>query len=851
MWSKIFNVKLWLWLFSVGFLSIAVFSVGIFYIVVPKLPAIDSLSNVQFQVPLRIYSRDAKLIAEYGEKKRTPLSIDDTPKSLVHAVMSAEDEHFYTHPGVDYRGLIRAVVHLVKTGRKGQGGSTITMQVARNFFLSRKKTYLRKLNEILLSFKIEQYLSKNQILELYINKIYLGNRSYGFGAAAKVYYGKPIDELVPAQIAMLAGLPKAPSRYNPVVNRKRAIQRRNYVLGRMYKLGYLDKEAHKNALDFIDDSRLHGLQEEVSAPYVAEMVRAEMVKRYKSAAYNSGFRVYTSVDSRLQLAANNALRKALLDYTERHGYRGPIAHVDIDDESIEEDWAGVLAEYTVFNGLWPAMVLEVGEKDTIVYQPSYGRLILSWDNISWAKPWRGDGTYPRVVPKTAAEILKRGDIIRITRRQGVKWRLSQMPNVEGALVSLSPEDGSILALVGGFNFTKSKFNRVIQAERQPGSNLKPFIYSAGLENGFTAATLINDAPVVFEDAGLESTWRPENYSGKVFGPTRLRVALMKSRNLVSIRLLRAVGISTAIRYLTQFGFNPKKLPRDLSLALGSAAITPMQLVTGYAVFANGGYKVEPYFIDRIETDEGEILFEADPTVVCRDCEPVESATNSSDVGQGPDNLMQVNRASDNPGRVDNGRSNDIDSIDEAYEGDDADGEVVKQKRIAKQVVTPQNVYIMSTIMRDVIQFGTGKRAKKLGRSDIHGKTGTTNEQKDAWFSGFTPDVVATAWVGFDTPKTLGSREFGSTAALPMWMEYMKVALDGLPQRRLERPPGLVNVRINATTGLLDRNGQFEIFRVGHVPQSASDAPAGSQGDGGRVQQGVIVESGDDAEDQLF
>jgi len=840
MWSKIFNLKLWLWVSGVSFLSTAVLFVGIYFVVVPKLPGIESLKDVQFSVPLRIYSRDAKLIAEFGEKKRIPLAIEDSPKVLAQAIMSAEDEHFYSHPGVDIRGLIRAVVHLVKTGRKGQGGSTITMQVARNFFLSRKKTFLRKLNEILLSLKIEQFLSKDEILELYINKIYLGNRSYGFAAAAKVYYGKPIVDLVPAQVAMLAGLPKAPSRYNPIVNRKRAVQRRNYVLGRMHKLGYLDDAAHKESREFIDDSSLHGLQEEVSAPYIAEMVRAEMVKRYQNDAYNSGFRVYTSIDSRLQLAANQALRTSLLNYTERHGYRGPITNVEITDDSVEQDWASILAEYTAFNGLLPAIVIEVGEKDTIVYQPSFGKLILVWGNIAWAKPWRGDGTYPTVKPTTASEILKRGDIIRITKTKTNKWRLAQIPNVEGALVSLSPSDGTLLALVGGFNFSKSKFNRVIQAERQPGSNLKPFIYSSGLENGFTAATLINDAPVVFEDAGLETYWRPENYSGKVFGPTRLRIALMKSRNLVSIRLLRAVGISTAIKYLTKFGFNPKKLPRDLSLALGSAAVTPMQLVTGYAVFANGGYKVDPYFIDRIETEDGEILFEADPAIVCRDCEPEPITTAEND----PELMNVENKDISDPSSTDSVQISD----DETEQDLDAP----KPRRLAKQIVTPQNVYIMSSIMRDVIRYGTGKRALKLGRTDIHGKTGTTNEQRDAWFSGFTPDVVATAWVGFDTPKTLGSREFGSTAALPMWMEYMKVALKGLPQRRLERPPGLVNVRINPTTGLLDRSGQFEIFRVGRVPQSASDA--GNRpvaGGGGQVQQGVTLDGDDDVEDQLF
>jgi len=826
--SRFFNWRVLLTLATGGLLTIAVVASGIYLIIVPKLPSIESLKDVQFQVPLRIYSRDDKLIAEFGEKKRSPMDIEETPQLLINAVLAAEDDRFFEHPGVDYKGLFRAVFYLLKTGEKGQGGSTITMQVARNFFLSREKTYLRKLNEILLALKIERELSKEEILELYINKIYLGNRSYGFGAASQVYYGKPAEELTPAQAAMIAGLPKAPSAYNPIVNPKRALLRRNYVLNRMYSLGFLSYDEHQEALNTVDDSALHSLTEEVSAPYLAEMVRAEMIAQYGNDAYTKGYRVYTSVDSRLQTAANQALRLALLEYDERHGFRGPEAKVEINEASVEEDWRGLLADFRESNGLWPALVIDVKEKEATVYQPVYGRITLDWKALEWARPWRGDGLSPGGAPNLATEILQAGDVVRVVQKSKDQWQLSQLPNVEGALVSLSPHDGALLALVGGFDFSKSNFNRVIQAERQPGSNFKPFTYSAALERGYTAASVINDAPVVFEDAGLESTWRPENYSGKVFGPTRLREALVNSRNLVSIRLLRAIGISYAIDYATQFGFNPEKLPRDLSLALGSAAITPMELVTGYAVFANGGYKVDPYYIVRIESDAGEVLFKANPARVCEDCDPAEM---NSQMAMG-EPLMSASLES--PLEQQNGTAVDVVAQDELVEvtpGEEGDLQVEnptqallepQPMRTAPRIVSPQNVYIMNSIMRDIIQRGTGRRAKQLGRNDIAGKTGTTNDQRDAWFSGFSPDVVTTAWVGFDNPKTLGEAETGGRAALPMWIYYMREALKGLPEQPIKRPPGLVTVRIDPETGLLANAGSpnaiFETFREEHAPQ---------------------------------
>ncbi|WP_455205763.1 penicillin-binding protein 1A [Kaarinaea lacus] len=827
--SKIFNWRVLLTLVTGGFLTIVVFSLGIYLIVVPKLPSVESLKDIQFQVPLRIYTRDERLIAEFGEKKRTPMDIEETPQLLINAVLAAEDDRFYEHPGVDYKGIFRAVFYLLRTGEKGQGGSTITMQVARNFFLSREKTYLRKLNEILLALKIERELSKQEILELYLNKIYLGNRSYGFAAAAQVYYGKRVDELVPAQAAMVAGLPKAPSTYNPIVNPKRALLRRNYVLNRMYSLGFLSYDEHQEALAYTDDSQLYGLSEEVSAPYVAEMVRAEMVERFGNDAYTQGYRVYTSVDSRLQKAANNALRLALLEYDERHGYRGAEAHVEFNEATVEEDWRAQLADFHSINGLWPAMVIEVTEKSAVVYQPVHGRISLDWKALAWARPWQGDGLAPGAEPKLATDILQRGDIVRVAQIKADKWQLSQIPNVEGALVSLAATDGAVQALVGGFDFAKSSFNRVIQAERQPGSNFKPFTYSAALEKGYTAASVVNDAPVVFEDAGLESTWRPENYSGRVFGPTRLREALVNSRNLVSIRLLRAIGIPYAIAYAEQFGFNPAKLPRDLSLALGSAAITPMELVTGYAVFANGGYRVDPYFIDRIENDAGETIFKANPARVCEDCEPEpeESLTDTTLMEAG----LEAEQGVVTPAvaaEQQNGVETMVDGEPQDLDALNATVAEPPKPIIAKRIVTPQNIYIMNSIMRDIIQRGTGRRARQLGRNDIAGKTGTTNDQRDAWFSGFNPDIATTAWVGFDNPKPLGARETGGKAALPMWIYYMREALKGLPERPLKRPPGLVTVRIDPETGLLvnagNPKGIFETFREQYAPQRMIDEP---------------------------
>jgi len=780
----------WLMAGGVGVFLTTIFVLGIYLVVVPNLPSIDVLKDVRFQVPLRVYSRDMRLMAEFGEKKRAPMAYEEFPELMVKAVLAAEDARFFEHPGVDYLGLLRAVFYLVRTGEKGQGGSTITMQVARNFFLSREKTYLRKINEIMLAFKIEDKLSKRDILSLYLNKIYLGNRAYGVGAAAQVYYGLDVGQLNVAQLAMIAGLPKAPSRYNPIINPTRALTRRNYVLGRMFSLEYITEDEYNEAIKMVDDARLHGLSKEVTAPYVAEMVRAEMVERFGEVTYSEGYNVVTSIDSGLQLTANKAQRNALLAYDRRHGYRGPLSRQLLDDDSGEEQWMNLLRQHREINGLLPALVLE-------------------------ATPGTGFGRMGEA-PKMAADILARGDVIRITEDATDQWSLAQVPVVEGALVSLDPKDGAIRALVGGFNFVNSNFNRVTQAERQPGSNFKPFTYSAALEKGFTLASLINDAPVVFEDEGLEATWRPENYSGKVFGPTRLHEALVKSRNLVSIRLLRAIGISYAIRYVSRFGFDKRRLPKDLSLALGSGAVTPLEVVSGYSVFANGGYRAIPYFIDRIENAEGEVVYQADPFTVCEWCEAEAESRARIEKGLGtPVELAKLEQK-------------------DLFVGPPV-REEMPPVNIAPRVITPQNAYLMRTLMIDVVRSGTGRRALVLNRKDIGGKTGTTNDQQDAWFSGFSPDVVTTAWVGFDKPQPLGERETGGRAALPMWIEYMRTALRGLPEKPLVQPPGLVTVRIDPKTGLLasadNPDAIFETFRVENVPERHAQVFAGGSNDG--------------------
>ncbi len=739
-------------------------------------------------------------MAEFGEMRRIPLHLAEVPKRMQEAVLSAEDDRFYQHPGVDWQGIARAGWELLRTGEKKQGGSTITMQVARNFFLNSEKTYLRKLNEIILAFRIEHGLTKDEILELYLNKIYLGHRAYGIGAAAQVYYGRPIAELTLPQMAMIAGLPKAPSRFNPVTDPERALSRRNYVLRRMRELGYVTQQEYQQALATPVTASLHGLAVKVEAPYVAEMVRAFMVDRYGSEAYTNGYSVYATVDSRLQAAASEALRKDLMDYDRRHGYRGAERHFDLKNDDVPARWEEFLADINPVAGLPPALVTAVGEDSVTAYALGVGKIDIPWKGLSWARPYISENRRGPA-PKSAADIVAPGDVIRVVRDPEDGWHLGQVPDVEGALVALAPGDGAIEALVGGFDFYRSKFNRVTQAERQPGSSFKPFIYSAALASGFTPATIVNDAPVVFDDPGLESAWRPENYSGKFFGPTRLRVALIHSRNLVSIRVLRAVGVRKAIEYIKRFGIDTTHLPRDLSLALGSGTVAPLSMARGYAVFANGGYLVDPYFVDRIVGSDGNVVYQADPVQVCPACGE----------SPGPAQAMPVSAPAD--GTTAQATSD----------------QSLPPMRPAPRVITAQNAWLMTSMLRDVIRHGTGRRAMVLGRNDLAGKTGTTNDQRDAWFSGFNQRIVTTAWVGFDQLRPLGTVETGAHAALPMWIDFMRQALDGVPEAPLEQPKGLVTVRIDPETGHLASadfpNAIFETFRVEDVPRQAAEVKA--------------------------
>ena len=756
----------------------------------PELPSVESLKDVRFQVPLRVYASDGKLVAEFGEKKRIPVKMAGVPELLVKAVLAAEDDRFYEHPGVDYQGLLRAVAVFVRTGEKAQGGSTITMQVARNFFLSSERTFTRKLSEILLSLRIEHELSKNEILELYLNKIYLGNRAYGVASAAKVYYGVEVNDLTLDQMAMIAGLPKAPSTFNPIVNPERALQRRNYVLRRLHELGTIDTATFDRAVKQPDSARLHTVTEEVDAPYAADMARAVAVEMFGNEAYTDGYKIYTTIDSRLQPVASTVLRQSLIEYDERHGFRGAESRVTLALDSTVDDWEEALRDTSSAGGLIPALVLSVGEQNAVVYLGSNRKVTLDWNALSWARRYVSENALGST-PKSASEVVHAGDIVRVRQAAPNKWRLAQLPAIEGALISISPADGSVKSIVGGFDFYRSKFNRVVQAQRQPGSSFKPFIYSAALDNGFTTATLVNDAPVVFDDPGLESTWRPENYTGKFYGPTRLREGLVNSRNLISIRVLQAIGIDNALRHVAKFGINAERLPRNLSLALGSGTVTPMDLVSGYAVFANGGYRVSPYIVQRIVGPDDKVVFLTTPATVCAACE--EPATNDETA---PTGIAAAVR------------------------------EASKPQKVAPRVISAQNIYLTVSMMKDVVKRGTGKQAMQLHRNDLAGKTGTTNDQRDTWFAGFNPDVATVAWLGFDNSQPLGDGESGARAALPMWINFMAKALDGVPEHDLDPPAGLVSVKIDPQTGQLagseNRNAIFEIFRAEALPKQSAD-----------------------------
>ncbi len=785
------NQRYFRWAFdlvAVGLLAVALVCFSflcVFSYLEASLPSIDIIvQGGKLTVPLRIYTRDGRLIGQYGDERRLLVEYDQIPTRVRDAFLAAEDDRFFRHHGIDIPGLGRALIVNILSGRPDQGAGTITMQTARVMLLTSEKKLRRKFLEIFLAYRIESELTKQQILRLYLNKIFLGQRAYGVAAAAEVYFGKKLDDLNLAEIATIAGLPQAPSDDNPVTNPEKAKMRRAYVLRRLRELRKITPDEEQAARQVPMQSQLHGPATDVEAPYLGEMVRNELVQKYGERVYSEGFRVVTTLDSLLQPAANLALRVGLIEYDRRHGYRGPGGHeaaVPKTPESIDQ----VLDGYPTIGGLAPALVTSVQDQSADVTVKGGSRATIPWSGLSWARAATADGGVGPEIKK-AADVVHAGDIVYVLM-MGKLIELAQVPDAQSALVAVDPRDGAVVALTGGFDFFNSKFNRAVQARRQPGSAFKPFIYSAALENGFTASSVILDAPVVMEDSSMENTWRPQNVTGKFYGPTRLREALVRSRNLVSVRLMRAMGTKFTVDYVNRFGFDRSALPENLTLALGSLQVSPLQLASGYAVFANGGYRIKPYFIESIEDGEGKVLLSASPTVVCAECADAH-----------PDYTLTP--------------------------GDESPGGRLATVPAANQaplVIRPENSWLVSDMMGDVVRRGTARRAMVLGRSDLAGKTGTTNDHHDAWFSGFASNLVATVWVGFDDERSLGAGEEGGRTAVPTWTYFMLQALQGVPEQHRPMPDGLVTVRISPTTGEIassdDPNGILEIFIEGHLP----------------------------------
>lgn len=731
----------------------------------PALPSVESMRKVEMQVPLRVYSRSGDLIAQIGEQRRIPVTFEQIPEVVKNAFLAAEDDRFFRHHGIDYAGVLRAVLVNLVSGDRTQGASTITMQAARNMFLSQQKTYRRKLEEMFVTYRMEHEFSKQEILGLYLNVIFFGQRAYGVAAAAETFFGKALGDLSVAEAATLAGIPKAPSYYNPIANPRLAAGRRSYVLRRMLELGFIDEATALRASAESMMGRAHAPLFDIEAPYVAEMARLSLRERFGAAAESAGYKVYTTIDGRLQTAANRALRIGLIEYDRRHGWRGPLGRSGLG-AATPEKLAQALEEYSPVGGLIPAMVTATDGRGANVIVKGRGAAKIEWDGLSWAR--REQRGAPGPAPTSAQDVLSPGDVVYVILVGEGIAQLAQLPEAQSALVALDPFDGAIAALVGGFDYFINKYNRVTQARRLPGSGFKPFLYSAALENGFTPASVLLDAPVVLEGEGMEAAWRPENSTGEFHGPTRLREALVRSRNLVSIRLLRAMGTTTAIDYLTRFGFTRESMPDNLTLALGTMQASPLEIASGYAIFANGGYRVLPYFIDRIENAAGEVVWHAEPRSICDTCPPSD--------------------------------------------------------QVAEQVISPQNAWLMTDMMADVIRRGTGRRALALGREDIAGKTGTTNDAKDAWFNGFSPNLVASVWVGFDQERSLGESEEGSKTALPIWVDFMREALRGVPQKERARPEGLITLRVSPDTGRLASDGDpdavSETFIADRLPAGA-------------------------------
>jgi penicillin-binding protein 1A len=766
----------------------------------PALPDVDSLRDVQLQVPLRVYTRDGKLLAAIGEQRRIPVRYEQLPKKLIQAFLATEDDRFFRHHGVDWQGILRAAVANLKAGGIRQGASTITMQVARDMFLTPRRDIKRKMSEIYISLLMEAEFTKEEIFSLYVNKIFLGQRAYGVGAAAEVYFGKSLDQLTVAEMATLAGIPTAPSVVNPVASAEAARVRRAHVLGRMLELNYITQAEYDEARLSPMESRLHGASIEADAPYVAEMVRNEMQAKYGDGVYTAGYKVFTTIDSRLQAAATVALRTGLLEYDHRHGYRGPTAKIDPSKLTTPKDLDGQLEEFPVIGGLRPAIVEKVDAKSAKIYVRDIGEATLPWEKLSWARRELPDEKVDRA-PAQASEILSQGDVIYTVGRTAQSLLFVQVPEAQSALVSVDPKDGAVVALVGGFDYFQSKFNRVTQARRQPGSGFKPFVYAAAFDKGFTPASIVLDAPIVVDAAGMEQAWRPKESENRFAGPVRLRDALVHSRNLVSVRLMRAIGGDYTWKYVTRFGFDKSQLPNDLTLALGTAELSPLQVAIGYATFANGGYKVSSYYIDRVEDAGGKVLQQATLALACFQCDRVSDPPPPK------------------PAATANARAAQLDEAPH-------DGKtMIPVKNLAPQIITPQVAYLLADMMKDVIRHGTGMRARSLNRDDIGGKTGTTNDHHDAWFNGFNGDLVTTVWTGFDQDRSLGDGEEGARVAVPTWTYFMHEALAGAAKHGVPVPDGIVAARISPETGLLassdNPNSIIEYFIEGNLPKSES------------------------------
>ena len=789
------SVYAFLLLAVLGFATLGV----LYWLVAPSLPSVQALRDVRLQVPLSVHAADGKLIALFGETRRTPVDIENVPVHVKNAFIAIEDARFYDHPGVDWRGVARAVWLLASTDRdRVPGGSTITQQVARAFFLSTEYSFTRKFAEMLLALKMERELSKDEILELYLNKIFFGNRAYGVVAAAEFYYGKTLDQLTLAEAAMLASIPKFPSSGNPITNPDRAMLRRNYVLERMHEVGFIGADELKASQAEPARAHPHEPPIELEAPYVAEMVRQAAVDRYGDEAFTGGYRVYTTLDSKAQEAATLAIRDALLAYDKRHGWRGAEANVALDENASPAAMQQELRDYRAIAGLQPGLVTEVDADAATVFLADGQSTVLPLDGMKWAAPYVSENRRG-AAPRGTGDVLKRGDIVRLSRSAEGEWELAQVPKAQGALVSLSPEDGALVALAGGFSFGLNKFNRATQALRQPGSSFKPFVYAAAFERGFTPASIVLDAPVVFHDRGTGKTWRPQNDNDTFAGPMRLREAMVTSRNLVSVRILDAIGVSYAKRYIQGFGFTPESLPENLSLSLGTSSIPPIALARGYTVFANGGFLVEPYFIVRIEDRDGLVVMQEHPLRACKRC---------------PERLLK------DAGEK---RGAGADAFDLSSRGNHSDRLLTgledgpPELQLAPRAVDERTTFLIESLLRDVVRRGTGRGAMVLERSDLGGKTGSTNDHRDAWFSGFGGNLVTTAWVGMDDFSSLGVGEFGAKAALPMWIDYMRVALHEVPEKDIDMPNGIATALISPSSGLLVPAGtagaMSELFKV--------------------------------------